>query len=125
MAGTVAVGWRKRKRERMLAKVVVQEDEEEEKREADFCSAGDRLFKCIEDEDYEAAAAMKKLIDALQSAQPCSLRNHGRSQSEWSAAAKRAEQEVEEEEKGRAETSTCPGVARERLCAQALEAWGP
>ena len=62
---------------------------------------------------------------AFESAEPCSPRNHGRSQSEWSAAAKRAEQEVEEEEKGRAETSTCPGVARERLCAQALEAWGP
>ena len=100
-------------RPRMLAKVVVQEDEEEEKRQADLCSARDRLFKCIEDEDYEAAAAMKKLIDALQSAQPCSLRNHGRSQSEWSAAAKRVEQDVEEEERGEAETSMCPEAARE------------
>ena len=31
-------------RPRMLAKVVVQEDDEEEKRQADLCSAQDRLF---------------------------------------------------------------------------------
>ena len=69
------------------AKRVEKEDEEEEKRQTELRRAQDQLKKCLEDEDYTGAAAVKENIAALMSAGPCSQRNHGRSKADWSAVA--------------------------------------
>jgi len=49
------------------AKRVEKEDEEEEKRQAELRRAQDQLKKCLEDEDYTGAAAVKENIAALMS----------------------------------------------------------
>jgi protein-arginine kinase activator protein McsA len=76
-----------------------EEDEEEEKRQAELRRAQDQLKKCLDDEDYTGAAAVKENIAALMSAGPCSQRNHGRS----SAVTAAGHGSREEEEKRRAE----------------------
>ena len=69
------------------AKRVEKEDEEQEKRQSELRRAQDQLKKCVEDEDYTRAAAMKSLIATLTR----------------EASAKRVEKEDEEEEKRQAE----------------------
>ena len=49
------------------AKRVEKADEEEEKRQAELRRAQDQLKKCLEDEDYTGAAAVKENIAALMS----------------------------------------------------------
>ena len=68
-----------------VAKCVAKDHEEEEKRQAELRLAQDRLQKCVEEEDYTGAAAVKESIAALMSAEPCSQRNPGRSTADWSA----------------------------------------
>jgi protein-arginine kinase activator protein McsA len=117
-------------------RVEKEDEEEEEKRQAELRTARDQLKKCLEDEDYTGAAAVKENIAALPSSGPCSQGNHGRSKADWSAvtaaghgsqpatcptvasatvargaAAKRVEKEDEEEEKRQAELRT----ARDQL----------
>ena len=109
-------------------RVEKENEEEEEKRQLELRRARDQLKKCLEDEDYTGAAAVKENIAALMSAEPCSPRNHGRSKADLSAvtaaghgsqpatgptvtsatlarsaSAKRVEKEDEEEEKRQAE----------------------
>jgi hypothetical protein len=47
------------------AKCVEKDDEEEEKRQAELRRVQDQLKKCLEDEDYTGAAAVKEHIAAL------------------------------------------------------------
>ena len=106
------------------AETKVEEDEEEEKRQAELRGAQDQLKRCLEDEDYTGAAALKKLVATFSSAESSSQGNHGRPKAHGSpatatgrgaqlatgptvaqaalaagAAAKRVEEEDEEEEK--------------------------
>ena len=62
-------------------------EEEEDKRQAELSRVRDQLKKCLAEEDYTGAAAVKANIAALMSAEPCSQRHHGRSKADWSAVA--------------------------------------
>ena len=54
----------------MSAAPSVEKEEEEKKRQAELRRAQDQLKKCLEDEDYTGAAAVKEKIAALMSAAP-------------------------------------------------------
>ena len=55
-----------------------KKEEEEEKRQAVLRRAQDQLKKCLEDEDYMGAAALKENIATLMSAEPCSQQEEKR-----------------------------------------------
>ena len=51
-----------------------EEEEEEEKRQAELLRAQNQLKKCLDDEDYTGAAAVKAYVSELMGADLCSQR---------------------------------------------------